>query len=316
MKESNQNIKIGISACLLGEGVRYDGGHKRSVFCTEQLSEYVDFVPLCPEVGIGLPVPRPTIRLEDHDSNIIAKSADGTDVTRSLRQFGKEATSKIKGVSGYIFCAKSPSCGMERVKVYQGDSKMNSATGIGIFAEELMRNHPLLPVEENGRLNDALLRETFISRVYAYSHWQAIEARGITKESLIDFHSQYKYFLMAHDLAAYKTLGKLLADLSGGVANIADGYISEFMKSISKPISRKHHSNVLQHIQGYFKKDLSSAQRQEFAAVIKDYREGMLPLLAPLTLIRHFLAEYPDPYLEKQRYLQPYPVTMNLRYGL
>jgi len=314
---NNTAPKIGISACLLGDTVRYDGGHKRSAFCTDVLKDYAQFVPLCPEVGIGLTVPRPTIRLERHeDQNIIAKSADGNDYTDALTAFGERSQKKLSNVSGYIFCAKSPSCGMERVKVYQGNSKMNTADGVGIFARYVMESNPLLPVEENGRLNDSLLRETFMSRVYAYHHWQTLIEDGLSKEKLIEFHSQYKYFLMAHSISAYKTLGKLLSDLSTDVESIAECYIYEFMKSISRPISRKHHTNVLQHLQGYFKNHLSSAQRQEFAAVIKDYHEGLLPLLAPLTLIRHFLVEYPDPYLEKQRYLQPYPATMNLRYGL
>ena len=310
-------IRIGISACLLGEPVRFDGGHKRSSFCTGPLSEFVEYVPLCPEAAIGLGIPRPTIRLEKHDDQIIAKSADGRDVSAELRDYGKQqAAALANDISGYIFCAKSPSCGMERVKLYQGDTKMSTGDGVGLFAQEIMGHNPILPVEENGRINDALLRENFITRVYAYSHWQHVKREGLTAGKLIEFHSQYKYLVMAHSTAAYKILGQLLSDLSGEVESIGDCYIYEFMRSISNPISRKAHTNVLQHLQGYFKNHLSSAQRQEFTKVITDYREGRLPLLAPLTLIRHFLSEYPDEYVAKQRYLHPYPDELGLRYTL
>jgi uncharacterized protein YbgA (DUF1722 family)/uncharacterized protein YbbK (DUF523 family) len=310
-------IRLGISACLLGEPVRFDGGHKRSAFCTDALSDFVEYVPLCPEAAIGLGVPRPTIRLEQHDDTIIATSAKGNDVTEALAAYGKEqAVALDQKISGYIFCAKSPSCGMERVKLYKRDTKMSTSDGVGLFAKEIMQHNPILPVEENGRINDALLRENFITRVYAYSHWQHLMAEGLTAGKLIEFHSQYKYLLMAHNIAAYKALGQLLSNLSGDLQSLSECYIVEFMRSISSPVSRKAHTNVLQHLQGYFKTHLSSAQRQEFAKVITDYRQGHLPLLAPLTLIRHFLAEYPDEYVAKQRYLHPYPDELKLRYAL
>jgi uncharacterized protein YbgA (DUF1722 family) len=205
---------------------------------------------------------------------------------------------------------------MERVKVYKGDTKMSEGIGVGIYAEQFKQHQPLLPLEENGRLNDVLLRENFVTRVYAFAHWQSIENSGLTAGKLIEFHSVYKYLVMAHSPSAYKDLGNLLSNLKEDLDSKAECYIYAFMKALSKPVSRKAHSNVLMHLQGYFKTKLSSAQRQEFSRVIEDYRNGHLPLLAPLTLIRHFLAEHPDDYVAKQRYLHPFPDELNLRYGI
>jgi len=309
-------LTIGTSACLLGEKVRYDGGHKHLRFCTEVLSHYADFKPMCPEVGIGLPTPRPTIRLEDHDGQIIAASTDGKDYTEALQEFGRKAANKLTDIDGYIFCAKSPSCGMTRLKVYNAKTNYATPSGVGLYAEQIMANNPLLPVEESGRLNDLNLRENFVSRMYAYNLWRQISSNGITKAALIDFHSQYKYYVMAHSITAYQDLGKALSNLEGDIEAIADEYIKTFMAATKDPISRKQHTNVLQHIQGYFKKQLDTTERQEVANVITEYREGAQPLLAPLALIRNLLVRYPDDYLLRQRYLFPYPKDMNLRYGI
>lgn len=315
--EATQKIRIGISACVMGEPVRYDGGHKRQRFCTDELAKFVEYVPLCPEAAIGLGVPRPTIRLEKHDDDIIAKSEKGVDVTEALKDYGRTQAAALENeICGYIFCAKSPSCGMERVKLYQGDTKMSTAEGVGVYAAEIMKANPILPVEENGRLNDPLLRENFVIRVFAYAHWLKLLRNGLTAAALIEFHSQYKYLLMAHDTEAYKTLGNLLGDLKDGVESKAECYIYEFMRALSKPASRKSHANALSHLQGYFKRDLSSDQRQEFAKIIEEYRIGHLPLLAPITLIRTFLVAHPNDYVAQQRYLHPFPEELSLRYGI
>jgi len=311
-----QQLTIGTSACLLGEKVRYDGGHKHLRFCTEVLSQYADFKPMCPEVGIGLTIPRPTIRLENHDDKIIAVSTDGEDYTNALQDFGRQAAKKLNDIDGYIFCAKSPSCGMTRLKVYDAKSNHSTPTGVGLYAEQIMAHNPLLPVEESGRLNDLNLRENFVSRMYAYNHWRRITMDGISKVDLIDFHTQYKYYLMAHSITAYQDLGLALSNLNGDLEELAANYIAEFMAATKNPISRKQHTNVLQHIQGYFKKQLDTTERQEVAKVISEYREGAQPLLAPLALIRNLLVRYPDEYLLKQRYLFPYPKDMNLRFGI
>ncbi|WP_298719225.1 DUF523 and DUF1722 domain-containing protein [uncultured Oceanisphaera sp.] len=309
-------IRVGISGCLTGQQVRFDGGHKRSDFCTEQLARFVEFVPLCPEMAIGLGTPRPSIRLINQDEQIIAQTAKGDDVTSALRDYGRTMAPQFDGLSGYILCAKSPSCGMERVRVYHESGKGNAKEGIGIYAAELMRAQPLLPLEEDGRLNDPVLRENFVTRVFALHDWQCLRHEGITAARLIAFHSRYKYLLMAHHRDSYQRLGNLLSDLSVDVEQTANAYIEGMMQALSNNVSRKNHTNVLQHLQGYFKRELSPRQRQELARTIHQYREGILPLLAPITLLRHYLEEHPNDYLHQQVYLNPHPEALRLRYGI
>ena len=309
-------IRVGISGCLTGQQVRFDGGHKRSDFCTEQLASFVEFVPLCPEVAIGLGTPRPSIRLINQGGEILAHTAKGEDVTVALREYGQKMATQFDGLSGYILCAKSPSCGMERVRVYHESGKGNAKEGTGIYATELMRAQPLLPLEEDGRLNDAALRENFVTRVFALHDWQCLRHEGITAARLIAFHSRYKYLLMAHHRDSYQALGKLLSDLSVDLEHKANAYIEGMMQALSNNVSRKNHTNVLQHLQGYFKQDLSPRQRQELARTIHQYREGILPLLAPITLLRHYLEEHPNDYLRQQVYLNPHPEALRLRYGI
>ncbi len=218
-----KELQIGISACLIGEKVRFDASNKPSKFCINELSNHVSFKSFCPEVAIGLPIPRPTIRQIKQDNIISVSRPDGSgDVTEALAAYGKKVASLTKDLSGYIFCAKSPSCGMERVKVYSPEGNSLKSTGIGVFANEIMKANPLLPCEENGRLNDALIRENFIARVYAYKHWQQLSASGLTKHKLTTFHSQYKYTVMSHDLVAYKSLGQLLARSDIALENMAE----------------------------------------------------------------------------------------------
>ena len=309
-------IRVGISACLLGQKVRYDGGHKRADFCTEVLSHYFQFVPLCPEVAIGLGVPRPTIRLVQQGSEIRVQSADGQlDVTERLREYGQLKAGELTELSGYVFCAKSPSCGMERVRLF-GDAG-GAKEGVGLYAHTLMQALPLLPVEEDGRLNDPVLRENFVMRVYAYHDWQTLIQQGISRGGLIAFHSRYKYLLLAHHPAAYKELGKYLATMQQWpLEHVAERYVSGLMAALKQKASRKNHTNVLQHLQGYFKKQLTAAQKAELHESIDHYRRGILPLLAPMMLLRHYLREYPNGYLQQQVYFSPYPQELALRYGL
>ncbi|PSJ45791.1 hypothetical protein C7H85_10495 [Zobellella endophytica] len=309
-------IRIGISSCLLGQRVRFDGGHKRSDFCSELLAKFVEFVPLCPEMAIGLGAPRPSIRLLNRDGIILAQSAGGEDLTAPLRDYGRQMAARLEGLSGYILCAKSPSCGMERVRVYHQSGKGNAKEGTGIYAAELMRALPLLPFEEDGRLNDPVLRENFVTRVYALHDWQTLVRRGITPSRLIAFHSRYKYLLMAHHGDSYQALGRLLSDLSREVEPKAQIYIRGLMQALSRRVGRSGHTNVLQHLQGYFKRQLSARQRQELTRTIHQYREGILPLLAPITLFRHYLEEHPNDYLRRQVYLNPHPEALRLRYGI
>nr|WP_252730806.1 DUF523 and DUF1722 domain-containing protein [Colwellia sp. E2M01] len=309
-------MKIGVSACLIGEKVRYDGGSKTSDFCNLELANHVVFKSFCPEVAIGLPIPRPTIRqIKKNDMITVARPDGSGDVTEALQAYGKKVASMTKDLSGYIFCAKSPSCGMERVKVFNPEGNALPSKGVGLFAQEIMAANPLLPCEENGRLIDPILRENFVARVYAYKHWQTVEASGLTKHKLTTFHSQYKYTVMSHDLVAYKNLGQLLARADLPLADMAQQYIAGLMAALTIIATRKKHANTLAHIQGYFSKHLQSDERQELCKQIDSYREGLIPLFVPLTLINHYLLRYPKEYLTKQAYLSPYPDELKLRYA-
>jgi uncharacterized protein YbgA (DUF1722 family)/uncharacterized protein YbbK (DUF523 family) len=311
-------IKVGISACLLGQEVRFDGGHKRSSFCERDLGAHFDYHPVCPEMAIGLGSPRAAIRLVKRNGEIRAEASNGSfDVTEKLIAFSEQKARQLDFISGYILCAKSPSCGMERVKLYGANNEGSAKEGIGLFAKALMEANPQLPVEEDGRLCDPILRENFVLRVFAYHDWQQLCAQGITAAALIRFHSRYKYLVLSHATTHYRALGRLLGHLSkANLQEVADSYIKGLMTALTLRANRRSHTNVLMHLQGYFKRVLTLAQKQELADTIDKYRTGIFPLLVPLTLIRHYLREYPNPYLEQQVYLNPHPDTLKLRYGL
>ncbi|RTE87324.1 MULTISPECIES: DUF523 and DUF1722 domain-containing protein [Gammaproteobacteria] len=310
-------IKVGISSCLMGQKVRFDGGHKASLFCQQELSKYVQFQPLCPEVGIGLSVPRPSIRLEQHDEKgvraFIPKTE--TDVTEQLQGFANQHQDKFTQLSGYVLCAKSPSCGMERVRVYKPGEKHNEKNGVGIFTQRLMELQPNLPIEEDGRLNDPFLRENFILRVFIYADWQGL-TRPLTKKALLDFHTRHKLLLLAHNQPLYRQIGHELAQTHQITERFENEYISRVMEALSKPASRKNHTNVMQHVQGYFKNYLSEVEKEELAELILQYRKGIEPLSSPLTLLKHYQKIYPNDYLASQSYFNPYPQQLKLRYGL
>jgi len=312
-------IKIGISACLAGEKVRFDSGHKKSNFCMEELAKHVEYKMYCPEVAVGLPIPRPTIRQVRTADTIKVCRPDGTgDVGPQLTEYGKKiATEQAGHLSGFVFCAKSPSCGMERVKIYNEAGTGNTSEGIGFFAEQIMKNNPLLPCEENGRLNDVHLRENFVMRVFTLHNWQQLVKEPVTVHRLTQFHAQYKYLLMAHNYQAYRDLGHLLGTFVGDDVNaLADEYILGLMTALKRPASRKNNSNTLMHLQGYFKKDLSKIEKEEMREAIEEYRQGLVPLYVPLTLLKHHLKVHPNEYLSKQIYFNPYPNELKLRYGL
>ncbi|MGY3572449.1 YbgA family protein [Vibrio paucivorans] len=313
----NKKLKIGVSACVVGQKVRYDKGHKKLYFCTDELSEFAEFKPVCPEVGIGLPIPRPTIRQVSHGDVIKVSRPDGSgDVTEQLTKFGQDfADQQCHDLAGFIVCAKSPSCGMERVKVYHHHGKGSESNGVGLFTQQIMKRNPLLPVEENGRLNDPIIRENFVTRVFTYQKWLDLKSEGITKHKLIAFHSAHKYLVMSHHVESYKALGKLLARSDMDLDTQANEYISGLMAALKHHASRKTHTNTLQHLQGYFKKQLDSDKRQELAQEITSFRQGVTPLLVPLALINHYLREHPNEYLATQTYLNPHPKELRLRYG-
>jgi uncharacterized protein YbgA (DUF1722 family)/uncharacterized protein YbbK (DUF523 family) len=308
-------IRVGVSSCLLGEQVRYDGGHKRDDFISGVLARCFQFVPVCPEVAIGLGMPRPPIQLVGDPRRPRARGVrePSIDVTERLEAFAREQAGRLHGLSGYIFKSRSPSCGMVRVKVYDAGG-MVGAHASGIFARVLMEQRPLLPVEEEGRLNDPVQRESFVNRVYALWRWQRMLANGLSPAGLIGFHSDHKYMVMAHSQAAYQRLGRLLSDLKGqDLTVVANAYLSELMTTLKRRVGPQRHINVLQHILGYLKRSLSADEKAEMTEALEAYRRGEVPLIVPITLIRHHFRRMPDPYISRQRYLNPYPDNLGLR---
>ena len=315
----SDKVKIGISACLAGEKVRFDTGHKRSNFCMDELARHVEYVPFCPEVAVGLPIPRPTIRQVRKGDVITVCRPDGSgDVGKELSEYGERVAKQYGDkLDGFVFCAKSPSCGMERVKIYNEQGTGNTSEGVGFFAAQIMKHNPLLPCEENGRLNDPFLRENFVMRVYVYHSWKNLLKSPLTAHRLTRFHSMHKYLLMSHRYQAYRDLGRLLGSHQGeGIEEIAEQYISGLMQALSKPASRKAHVNTLMHLQGYFKSHISGAEKQELRAAIEDFRQGLVPLYVPLTLLKHQLTVHPNEYLSQQVYFNPHPTDLKLRYGI
>ncbi|MCP5326079.1 MAG: DUF1722 domain-containing protein [Oceanospirillaceae bacterium] len=312
------DIQIAISSCLLGESVRFNGGHKHSHFCTDVLGQYFSFKPVCPEVGIGMGIPRPPIRLIASSAGPQAVGVEDPtqNFTAPLTEYARQKSAELAGISGYILMQKSPSCGYERVKLYRDNGYPADEAAMGIYAAEFARLNPLLPMEEAGRLNDAMLRENFITRVFAYADWQALQQTGLTKKTFLDFHVRYKYLMMAHHVATYQQLGQMVADLkSRPLADIAADYFVVFMQGLKHLATRKKHSNVLYHLQGYLKEKINARQKQELNQHIEQYRKGLTPLVVPLTLLKSHLHEYPDTsaYVLGQKYLDPHPYELGLR---
>ena len=318
MRSTNSvRIPVGISQCLIGDPVRFNAGHKHSRLCTEQLGALFELRPFCPEVAIGLGTPRKPIRLAGDPA---APRAVGTvdhtlDVTDALQQYADDVSVLCEELCGFIFMQKSPSCGMERVKVYEPNGHPAPATGQGIFAARLMQTNPLLPVEEEGRLNDPVLRENFGNRVIVYSHWQQLLREELSPSRLLAFHARHKYLLMAHQSPSYRKMGQMLANPGRGAAlrDTAAAYFAELMTALRRPASRRGHRNVLQHVAGHFKKVLNPPEKAELQQLSNHYRSGIVPLVVPVTLLQHHLLRHPDPYLLQQAYLQPHPPELSLR---
>lgn len=316
----SDKVNIGISACLLGENVRFDGGHKRLAFAVNELAPWVHFEPVCPEMAIGLPTPRPALRLVKQDDGEIAlrfsNHSEG-DLTQAMQQFSSRRVAGLDHLCGYIVCAKSPSCGLERVRVYETEGNNNRKSGTGIFTAELKRQLPWLPVEEDGRLYDPAIRENFVERIYTLYELNKLRKSGLTRGGLIGFHSRYKLLLLAHSQPQYRELGRFVAGIEswGSLDDFFVEYRTRLMALLEHQATRRNHTNVLMHVQGYFRRQLNSRQRQELSGLIDRYRQGTQPLLAPITLLKHYMAEYPDAYLAQQRYFEPYPEALRLRYG-
>jgi len=309
-------IRVGVSSCLLGDAVRWDGGHKHDRFVTGQLGRFVEFVRVCPEVESGLSIPRPTLRLTGSvDSPQLVFGGSGDDYTDAMLEYAERRVAALAKLDlcGYVLKSDSPSCGMERVKVY-GKGGMSVRKGRGLFARVLMERLPLLPVEEDGRLNDAKLRETFVERVFAYRRWRDFEAAPFSIGRLVAFHSAHKYLLLAHSPEHYASMGRLVARAKQiGRAELREQYGREFALAMAKSASRGRHFNVLQHMAGYFKDRLDDASRKELHDALSEYRTGLIPLVVPLTLIAHHVRVLEVEYLAGQVYLSPHPKELMLR---
>jgi len=307
-------IPVGISSCLLGEKVRFDGQHQRDAFVEQTLGQYFEFRAFCPEVAIGLGIPRRPIRLvASGDAVRCVSTVDETlDYTQDLRDTANEQAAWHHSLCGYILKKSSPSCGMERVKVYEGELRRRD--GVGIYAATLLANFPNLPVEEEGRLGDPVLRENFIQRVYVLSRWHALEREGLTVRGLVTFHARHKLILMSHCLNAYRALGPLVAAAKKDNLQItAQRYIGELMAALKQRATRGRHVNVLQHIQGYLKLHLDADDKAEMSEAIAQYLRAQVPLIVPITLLNHYFRKHPNDYIRDSWYMRPYPATMSLQ---
>jgi uncharacterized protein YbgA (DUF1722 family)/uncharacterized protein YbbK (DUF523 family) len=315
-ESAEEPIRIGVSSCLLGREVRFDGGHKRDAFLTDTLGRFVEWVPVCPEVELGLGVPRKTLHLE-RDAGELRLVENGTDrdLTASMRRFAARRARELAepALDGYVLKSRSPSCGMERVKVR--DAKGAPAPGgRGIFAAGLIEAWPWLPVEDEGRLCDPVLRENWVERVFAHRRLRALFAGRWTPGAVVAFHTAHKLQLLAHSPAAYRALGRLVAGVRAAPrAEFREGYGRAFMEALGVRASRGRNANVLQHMAGYLRDGLDAADRAELSTAIHDYRGGLLPLVVPITLLRHHVRRLGVAYLAGQVYLEPHPKELMLR---
>jgi uncharacterized protein YbgA (DUF1722 family)/uncharacterized protein YbbK (DUF523 family) len=311
-----EKIKLGISACLLGENVRYDGGHKLDRFLTDTLGQYVEYVPVCPEVECGLGVPRESMHLEGNpDSPRLVTIRTKQDMTDRMVQWARNRVSELEmeDLCGFIFKSDSPSSGMERVKVYN-EKGMPVKKGVGMFARIFMEHFPLLPVEDEGRLHDPKLRDNFIERIFALKRWREVLERKESRGSIVDFHTRHKLLILSHSPKYYRTMGKLVAKAKDlPLKELYQKYQTLLMESLYLKTSPKKNANVLQHMTGYFKEQLSSDEKQELLEVIDFYRKGYIPLIVPVTLINHYVRKYNQTYLMQQVYLNPHPLELQLR---
>ena len=315
MTDGIKKIPVGISSCLLGEEVRHDGGHKHARYCTQVLSKYFEFRSICPELESGMGVPRPAIHLRQKGDDLrLVTTDDSADHTDAMLDWNARTLPGLSDLRGYILKSKSPSCGMERIRVHNADGRVIHREGRGLFADALMSAYPLLPVEEEGRLNDDHLRENFVERVFLYDDWMTNVADALTPGALIDFHTRHKFQLLAHCQKTYRELGPMLSDLKSEPLDVlGQRYIDAFMGAMKKRISRGDHGNALQHLMGFLRDSLGAADRQVLREQIDAYIRGEVPLIVPMTLMRMAQRREPVAYLEKQQYLAPYPDDLGLR---
>jgi len=309
-------VKVGVSSCLLGQKVRFDGGHKRDGFLVETFGRWVTWVAVCPEVEVGMGIPRPSVRLEQHgDAVRMVDPKHGDDWSERMRAYSRRRVEKLapEELSGYVLKKDSPSCGMERVKLYP-ESGMPRKDGVGLFAAALLARFPNLPVEEEGRLCDPRLRDNFVERVFAYHRLQRLFAGRWSIGDLVAFHTAHKLQLMAHRPQTYRELGRLVAQAKQTPQDeLRTTYERDFMTGLKAIATVHRNTNVLQHIAGYFRKTLDEPDRTELHRLIEDYRNGLVPLVVPVTLIRHHVRRVSVAYLEGQTFLEPHPRELMLR---
>jgi len=318
MGPSGDEIRIGISSCLLGENVRFDGGHKRDAFLVGTLAPLVTFVPVCPEVGIGLGTPRESLRLERARADGAARlraPKSGTDHTAAMRAWAKDKVAELarSDLCGFILKKDSPSCGFLRVRVYDRNG-VPKKDGRGLFADALLEALPRLPVEDEGRLNDPGLRENFFVRVFAYRRLKDLLSRRWGPGDLVAFHTREKLLLRAHHEPTYRELGRLVAGVRGAAReDLARRYGALFLDALSHRATVRRNFNVLQHCAGYLREALEPDARAELHGVLEDYRSGLVPLVVPITLLRHHVRMQGIGYLAGQSYLEPHPKELLLR---
>jgi len=312
-----ERIKVLVSACLLGEKVRYDGGHKRDLFLIETLGPFVEWVRVCPEADCGLPVPREAMRLVgDPKHPRLVTNKIGVDHTERMERWAKARLEELSGLDlcGYICKKDSPSSGMERVKVYGTGDGIPARTGAGVFTRMFMERFPRIPVEEEGRLTDPVLREMFIERVFCLRRFRDLFARPLSRGALVDFHTDHKMLLLSHDRGHYEEMGRLVAGAkSVPIETLYRNYGEIFMASLAHKATPKKCADVLMHMIGHFKNMLSSDEKQELLYIIDQYRRRLVPLVVPVTLVRHYVRKYGVAYLARQVFLNPHPVELMLR---
>ena len=309
-------IRLGISSCLLGNNVRYDGSTTWDRFLTDTLGQFVEYVPVCPEVECELGVPRESMRLVgDPDAPRLVTTKTGKDYTDLMVSWARVRVKELEkeNFCGFIFKKGSPSSGMERVKVYN-EKGVAVKKGVGMFARAFMEHFPLLPVEEDGRLHDVTLRENFIERIFALKRWRDLLTHKVSLGNVVSFYTTHKLLILSHSTKHYEMMGRLVAQ--GKKVSLKELYsrfevlLMEALKLLATP---KKHANVLQHMMGYFKTQLSKDEKQELLDIINEYRQGLLPLIVPITLINHYVRKYNQPYLTQQYYLKPHPLELQLR---
>ena len=311
-----EKIRIGVSSCLLGQEVRYDGGHKRDRFLTDTLGPHVEWVPVCPELEVGMGVPREPVRLSGPASAPrMIGTGSGEDWTARMREYSKRRAARLGELrlSGYILKSRSPSCGMERVKIHNAKG-VATKEGVGLFARELMEAQPLLPVEEEGRLNDPHLRDSFIVRVFAYHRLRTLLDSRFTTGKLVAFHTAEKYLLLAHSPSHCRELGALVANAKkAGAPALKQRYAALFMECLAVRSTVKKNVNVLQHMVGFLPETVPAEERREILQVIEDYRSGLVPLVVPVTIVRHYVRSRRVAWVMGQSYLDPHPKELMLR---